>query len=89
MIYETTYLINRYQLADVFRPDPLWGKRIFRVAASDLPDHTDSEIVDAARAGTPVGYRLHRVAAIGGDPHRRDVYFVPLVPPKRSEAQSA
>lgn len=73
MLYEMTYLRDGYTLADAVRPDPRWGKRIFRCEV-DQP-HPDTEIVQAARDTAPAGYWLHRVHAYGGDPHERVLYM--------------
>ncbi|MEC5159579.1 MULTISPECIES: hypothetical protein [unclassified Janthinobacterium] len=89
MFYEVTYMRNGYQLSDVFRPDSRWGKRIFRVQVATLPDHTDNEIVQAARVDVPVGYWLHRILAIGGDPHERKLFFKPIVAVKQAVTEPA
>lgn len=89
MFYKVTYKKNGYQIADAFRPNPGWGERVFRVNESELPKHTDAEIVHAARLDAPVGYWLQRVIAIGGDPHERELFFKPLVTLKPAAAQRA
>lgn len=89
MFYEIMYLKDGYQLSDVFRPNARWGKRVFRVQAAALPDHTDQEIVHAARVDAPVGYWLHEVVAFGGEPHERKLFFKSIVAVKHVVAEPA
>jgi hypothetical protein len=72
MRYAITYLCGGYTLADAVRPDPLWGKR--RFGADVTEPHTDAEIIKAARDSAPAGFWLHRLEALGGEPHLRVVY---------------
>jgi hypothetical protein len=46
----------------------------YTVQADALGDHTDADVIRAAQETAPVGYWLQHVEAIGGDPHRRDVF---------------
>ncbi len=89
VFYETTYRIDGYTLADAFRPQPDWGTMRFRVSASELPEHTDQDVVDAARKGAPVGYWLQRVEAIGGDPHIRELMSVSVPVANTTQKQPA
>lgn len=73
MFYDATYLADCYILADAFRPQPGWGKRVTRVQADALPPHTDADIVEAAELGASPGYWLQRLEACGGEPHHRVV----------------
>lgn len=71
MLYDATYLVESYILADAFRPQPGWGKKVTRVHADDLPAHTDADIIEAAEQGAPPGYWLQRLEAHGGEPLHR------------------
>ena len=73
-IYYVRYLCNGYTLADAFRPQPAWGVRTSKVKAAPLGEHTDDDIINAAKETAPDGYWLQHIEAIGGDPHVRDVF---------------
>ena len=73
MFYDATYLVNRYILADAFRTQPSWGKKVTRVQADTLPLHSDADIIEAAELGAPPGYWLQRLETYGGEPHHRVV----------------
>lgn len=72
--YLLRYLRDGYTLADAFRPGQAWGTKVFCVYANTLPPHDDGDIIRIAIIRTPAGYWLHRVEAIGGDPHKRNVF---------------
>ena len=78
MFYDARYLFDGYTFADAFRPRPGWGSKTSRVCADGWPAHTDDEVIDAARRGTPAGYWLQSIEAIEGEPHIRVVMFVPV-----------
>jgi hypothetical protein len=83
MHYILTYCCNSYTLADAFRPNPLWGKRLFTV---DLDfDISDEELIKGATDTAPEGHWLQHLEAIGGDPHRRTV-FIKAVPLSKMRA---
>jgi hypothetical protein len=73
-MYRLRYLCDGYIVADAFRPVPGWGAKGYTVQADALGDHTDADVIRAAQETAPVGYWLQHVEAIGGDPHRRDVF---------------
>lgn len=77
MHYYVTYLADCYILADAFRPEPGWGSRVMRVDAATLPPHTEEEIIQAAQVGTPDGYWLQKVEAVGPGT-RRGMLSVPV-----------
>ncbi|MEG0869655.1 MAG: hypothetical protein RSG77_21820 [Hafnia sp.] len=57
------YRRKDYTLADAFRRDPKWGRRIFAISAEDLGTD-DIEAVKACAAlpeSTPEGFVLHSV----------------------------
>jgi hypothetical protein len=68
--YETIYHREDWRLADAFKPQPGWGTRKFTVKAEDLGEHTEQELVDAARLHAPTGHRLTSVTLypIEGEP---------------------
>ena len=59
--YVTTYHVQGYALADAMRPQSSWGRRSFTVKAETLGQHTEPELIEAARQGAPEGYRLTRI----------------------------
>lgn len=63
-IFTMEYRKEGYSLADAFRPDPLWGRRVFTISAADAGTSDIEEIRKLAEATKPVGYKLHGVAAI-------------------------
>lgn len=82
--YVVRYLRDDYILADAFRPDWSWGSTGYVVEAAKLGEHTDEDLIRAAQEKAPPGYWLQRIEAIGGEPHRRDV-FKKAVPWSRGE----
>lgn len=74
MRYYLRYLRDGYILADAFRPALGWGARGYSVDATTLPPHTDADIIKHAHDSAPPGYWLHHIEAVGGEPHRRDVF---------------
>lgn len=68
--YEAIYRVDKYILADAFRPSPFWGSHRKRIDAASLPPHTDLEIVDAAHHGAPGGYWLQKLTLFGPDAPR-------------------
>lgn len=78
MFYDARYLVDDYTLADAFRPQPGWGSKTSRVCADGWPEHTDEEVIDAARRSAPTGYWLQSIEAIGGEPHIRVLLAVPV-----------
>lgn len=83
-MYRLRYLCDGYTVADAFRPVPGWGAKAYTVQADALGEHTDADVIQAARETAPRGYWLQHVEAIGGEPHRRDV-FKQAVPWSRNE----
>jgi len=73
MFYQATYLRNDYRLSDALRPNPRYGNRIFNIDANSLPEHTDEDVISAAKDTAPDGYWLQKLEAYGGDPHRREI----------------
>ena len=72
MKYRLTYCRDDYTLADAFRPNPRWGKKIY---SADLEcAMTDDELIGGAKDTAPEGYWLQCLEAIGGEPHVRVVY---------------
>ena len=62
-IFEIEYRCHGYTLADAFRPNPRWGRRIFTVDGDKI-GVTDIEQIKAIAVETaPEGYELHRVSA--------------------------
>ena len=72
--YYLRYLCDGYTLADAFRPQPGWGAKGYTVEADKLGEHTDEDVIRAAQETAPPGYWLQHIEAIGGEPHRRDVF---------------
>jgi hypothetical protein len=66
MQYEVVYRIKGYALADALRPDPFWGKRIFRVDTEKLGTEDEDEIRKAAIATAPEGYDFHTMKVLLG-----------------------
>lgn len=87
-MYRLRYLCDGYTVADAFRPVPGWGTKGYTVQADALGEHTDADVIQAARETAPRGYWLQHVEAIGGDPWRRDL-FKKAVPWSRSEPPNA
>jgi hypothetical protein len=75
--YETIYHLEGWTLADAFRPQPGWGTRTFRVNAADLGEHTEQEVVDAAREHAPARYRLTSVKLYPADGADRVIFSKP------------
>ena len=82
--YYLRYLCDGYTLADALRPHPGWGSKGYTVEAALLGEHGDEDVIRAAQEMAPPGYWLQHVEAIGGEPHRRDV-FKQAVPLRRDE----
>lgn len=59
--YETTYHCDGWRLADAFRPQPGWGTRTFRVNVADCGEHTEQQLLEAARQGAPDRHHLTSV----------------------------
>ena len=74
--YYLRYLCDDYTLADAFRPQPGWGAKGYTVEATSLGEHTDQDIIRCAQETAPPGYWLQHIEAIGGEPHRRDVFKI-------------
>lgn len=72
--YVVHYVRDDYVVADAFRPDWSWGKKGYVVKVADLGEHTDDDVIRAAQQTAPQGYWLQWIEAIGGEPHRRDVF---------------
>ncbi len=72
--YVVRYLRDDYTLADAFRPDWSWGSKGYVVEAAKLGEHTDEDLIRIAHQTAPQGYWLQHIEAIGGEPHRRDVF---------------
>lgn len=86
--YRMRYLRDSYTLADAFRPQPGWGSKVYTAEAAALGEHTDQDVIRAAQETAPPGYWLQHIEAIGGHPHRRDV-FKKSVPLSHSETLNA
>jgi len=86
MHYRLTYLCNGYTLADAFRPDHRWGKRIFNLGPFDC-SFADDEVIDYAKKTPPANHYLNCIEAIGGEPHVR-VIFTKLVPGAQKLAEA-
>lgn len=70
------YCCDGYTLADVFRPQPSWGKRSF---SADIGANTpDDELIKVAGKLAPQGYWLQLIEVIGGDPHVRVAFAKPI-----------
>jgi hypothetical protein len=72
------YRREGYALADAFRPQPGWGIERHTAEGDRIPPGTtDAELIGAARANTPEGYRLGRVyERIDGV--ERNLYYEPV-----------
>lgn len=66
MIYRVEYRREGYCLADAFRPDPFWGKRMFTVDTEKLGTENVSAIAQAARETAPIGYQFHHLETMAG-----------------------
>lgn len=75
--YETIYHVEGWTLADAFRPQPGWGVRRFTVKVADLGEHTEQELIDAARAHAPQRHRLTSVTLYPADGPERVIWSTP------------
>lgn len=81
--YETICHVEGWTLADAFRPQPGWGRRTFRVNVADLGEHTEQELVEAAREHAPERHRLTRVTLYAADGADRVIWSTPPDPRAR------
>jgi hypothetical protein len=65
-IFEIEYHCHGYTLADAFRSNPRWGRRIFTVDGDKIGVNDPEQIKALAIETAPVGYELHRVTANDG-----------------------
>lgn len=61
MLFEIMYRRKDYCLADALRPDPFYGKRIYRANTDDLGTTDEAELEKAARQTAPEGYEFYRL----------------------------
>lgn len=60
-IFEIEYRTTGYTIADAFRPDPKWGRRIFTVNGDRIGVNDIEQIKLLSVQTAPDGYELHRV----------------------------
>ena len=60
-IFEIEYRCHGYTLADAFRLDPRWGRRIFTVDGDAIGVNDIEQIRSLSVQTAPDGYELHRV----------------------------
>jgi len=65
MIYQIKYRVIGFKIADAFRPDPHWGKRIFTIDTDKLGIDDAREIERAARETPPDGYEFFSLEPCG------------------------
>lgn len=68
MIFEIEYRVEGYSLADCMRPNPFWGKRIFRVDSEKVQSEDIEALRGAAIATPPERYRFFSIQALPGGP---------------------
>jgi hypothetical protein len=66
MLYEIEYRIEGYHWTDAMRPNPFWGKRIFRVDTEKLGTEDENAIREAAIATPPERYKFHSMTLLPG-----------------------
>lgn len=87
--YEMIYHVDGWTLADAFRPQPGWGTRRFSVGADKLGDHTESDLVVAARHHAPPNHRLTSVTLYPAEGPERVIWSTPPCPLCKALAKAA
>lgn len=81
MLFEIVYRKEGYQLSDAFRPNPFWGKRIFRVDGDKLETNNIESIREAAIATPPPGYEFFSIEQCGSGKR----LYAPAIPASNKE----
>lgn len=66
MLYEIEYRVEHYSLADCMRPNPFWGKRIFRIDTEKLGTENEAEIRKVATENPPERFKFHSMTLLPG-----------------------
>ena len=81
MLFEIVYRKEGYKLSDAMRPDPFWGKRIFRVDGDKIGSNNIEAIREASIATPPSGYEFFSIEQCGSG----ERLYMPAIPASNKE----
>lgn len=78
--YETVYHCDGWTMADAMRPTPRWGTRRFTVPVAALGEHTEADLIEAAKRKAPPRHRLTSVTLYPVEGPERVIWSTPPDP---------
>lgn len=83
--YRMVYHREDYCMADAFRLQPGWGRRVFTVPLAALGEHTEADMLTESRANPPAGRRLTKLSLFPAGGEEQVLWTRP--PVERAAAQ--